>query len=97
MSPPSLPSSAIGLAHILFIVFSLIPVTHGALRDVFHVKEGTTHGGCDEVNVDAWFADVVTLINAASEGVIAADPDSRKYLNTFFKIKPDHDIGPAIG
>lgn len=94
---PSLSSSATQLVHILFVIYSLVPIAHGAITDVFHVKGGTTKGGCDGKNIVGWFADVERLIDSAETGAAATDQDSRKYLQTFFSIGPNDDANQAGG
>ncbi len=66
-----------------------------SVGDVFEVKQGTTKRGCDERNIDGWFADTFTLENSASAGVAAIDPDSRKYLETFLSFDPRGDATEA--
>ncbi|KAI0906785.1 hypothetical protein F4823DRAFT_631002 [Ustulina deusta] len=68
-----------------------------SVGDVFEVKQGTTKRGCDERNIDGWFADTFTLENPASTGVAAVDPDSRKYLETFLSFDPRGDATEAGG
>ena len=94
---PPLSSSATHLAQILLVLYSLVPIAHGAITDVFHVKGGTTKGGCDGKNIAGWFADVETLINSAETGAAATDQDSRKYLQTFFSIGPNGNADQAGG
>ncbi|KAH9997675.1 hypothetical protein F4779DRAFT_170603 [Xylariaceae sp. FL0662B] len=75
----------------------LIQGAQGAVHDVFNVKSGSTKGGCDNQNIDQWFSDSQTLASSASAGVAATDPDSRKYLKTFFSIGPNDNADPAGG
>lgn len=75
----------------------LAPLVYAAVNDVFEVKSGTTKGGCDGKGIDKWFSDAQTLIGSASTGAAATDEDSRKYLTTFFSIKPTDDATKAGG
>lgn len=75
----------------------LAPLVCAAVNDVFVVKSGTTKGGCDGKGIDKWFSDAQTLAASASTGAAATDEDSRKYLMTFFSIKPTDDATQAGG
>lgn len=81
------------LAHV-FIAFSSL-TSAVRVHDVFIVKAGTSKGGCDGHNVEQWFSDSQTLINSAAAGARATDTDSRKYLQSFFSIKPNDDARQA--
>lgn len=61
-----------------------------SVDEVFHVKSGTTHGGCDKYKrtLNGWWSDCQLLIDASMALITDAkdNPDSRQYLETFFKI-----------
>ncbi|KAI1295160.1 hypothetical protein F5Y03DRAFT_387453 [Xylaria venustula] len=86
------------VTQIAILLSVLSPLIQGvSVGDVFDVKQGTTKGGCDGKNIDAWFADAITLGNSAAAGAAATDQDSRKYLKTFFSIGPQDDATQAGG
>ncbi|KAI0479324.1 hypothetical protein GGR56DRAFT_373305 [Xylariaceae sp. FL0804] len=89
-------SALLPLARLAILFAALIPASRAvSVGDVFIVKMGTTNGGCDNQNIDGWFADSQTLANSAATGAAATDSDSRKYLQTFFSIKPGDDATQA--
>ncbi|KAJ3577379.1 hypothetical protein NPX13_g3186 [Xylaria arbuscula] len=90
--------SALPVAWVALVFSLLASTTQGvSVGDVFDVKTGTTNGGCDGKNIDAWFADTITLANTAAVGAAATDQDSRGYLKTFFNIGPQDDATQAGG
>ncbi|KAI0419646.1 hypothetical protein F5X98DRAFT_362398 [Xylaria grammica] len=93
---PSYTPSLLRIAQVAIILTTFTPAILGiSVGDVFIVKTGTTNGGCDGKNIDGWFDDTVTLANSASAGAAAVDQDSRKYLMTFFSIRPQDDATKA--
>ncbi|CAJ2511863.1 Uu.00g074880.m01.CDS01 [Anthostomella pinea] len=84
-------SSVARLACLALLLGVLTPPVRGNIHSVFNIKSGTTDGGCDGTNIDAWFSDAQTLAASAAAGAAATDPDSRKYIETFFSIGPNDD------
>ncbi|KAI0975968.1 hypothetical protein F4678DRAFT_469733 [Xylaria arbuscula] len=86
------------VTQVVILLGALTPAIYAvSVGDVFDIKQGTTNGGCDGKNVDAWFADAITLGSSAAAGAAATDQDSRKYLKTFFSIGPQDDATQAGG
>ncbi|KAK2072484.1 hypothetical protein P8C59_006834 [Phyllachora maydis] len=66
--------------------------TPPTVNEVFHIKPGTTAGGCDNHAslLRDWFKDAQALTDAALRRVQRTDADSAQYLATFFGLKLEH-------
>ncbi|RSL62920.1 hypothetical protein CEP54_005458 [Fusarium duplospermum] len=72
----------------------------GTIDDVFHIKTGTTLGGCDNYDVVQWWNDGRTLASSAYQVLNSAraakangitNSDSQMHLWTFFKVDAVED------